>query len=168
LYLSKKDLRFLWAVQPNRFHSKLTKFKKIGGYYMIEKLPEEVQKVFKEVLAAETEISSGDPGVYNSYIADSEYATSVSASGRFMKGTREVREATVAVSLGNLREHDRLIEWISCDFTDDMAYAVFKSGVSIDKEDGKTDDLCWIVTLILKKTESGWKLVHRHNTRSKR
>ena len=49
-----------------------------------------------------------------------------------------------------------------------MYYAVLKSGVEIDKDDGGTDSLCWIITLILQKVEGNWKLVHRHNTRAKR
>lgn len=135
---------------------------------MLKKLPEEIRETVKKVIASEVEISYAKPEAYNSYVADSDDATAVSASGRLMKGTQEVCGATIAVSHGNVGEHGRFIDWISCDYSGGMAYVVFKSGVSIDKEDNSTDDLCWIITMILRETPGGWRLIHRHNTRSKK
>ena len=40
--------------------------------------------------------------------------------------------------------------------------------ITSDKEDGTSDELCWIVTLVIKETADGWKIIHRHNTRSKK
>ena len=132
------------------------------------KLPDDLQKVIDEILAAEVRISYGEPEKYNAYVSDSDSVTSVSASGRTMLGSEEVRAASVMVSKGNKGERDRFVEWISCDYANGMAYAVFKTGVTIDKEDGTSDELCWIVTLVIKVTADGWKIIHRHNTRSKK
>jgi ketosteroid isomerase-like protein len=127
-----------------------------------------MQKIIDKIIAAETEISIGKPEGYNAYVAKTDSVSSVSASGRTMLGEVEVRAASVMVSKGNVGERDRFIEWISCDWSEKMAYAVFKTGVTIDKEDGSSDELCWIVTLIIKETAEGWKILHRHNTRSKK
>jgi len=135
---------------------------------MLEKLPLEVGDTVQKIIAAEIEISYAKPEIYNSYVSGSDDVTAVSASGRLMKGTQEVCGATVAVSRGNVGERNRFADWISCGCGGGIAYVVFKTGVTIDKEDGTSDDLCWIVTLVLKKTADGWKLIHRHNTRSKR
>ena len=134
----------------------------------MESLPNEIQEEIKAILDAESEISISKPEKYNDFVHNSENVTSVSASGRTMKGEKEVKDATIMVSHGNKGERDRFVDWISCDYVNGMAYAVFKTGVTIDKEDGSSDELCWVVTLIVKETESGWKLVHRHNTRSKK
>lgn len=133
---------------------------------MLDQLPKDVQEVIRGILAAEVEISYAKPERYNAYIADACNVTAVSASGRYMKGANEVCDATVMVSAKNSGEHDRHIEWIACNYVENMAYVVFKSGVKIDKEDNSGEELCWIITLIVQKTNSGWKLVHRHNTRS--
>ncbi len=132
------------------------------------KLPDDIKRVIDDIIIAETEISRAKPECYNSFVEDSENVTAVSASGRTMKGSREVRDASVTVSKGNKGERERFIEWISCDYTEGMAYVLFKTGVTIDKEDGSSEELCWVVTLVVKNTGNGWKLVHRHNTRSKK
>lgn len=134
----------------------------------MNELPEELKKIVGDIIAAESEISYGMLDLYNFYVAEGGGVTAVSASGRVMKGTREVRDASVTVSRGNVGERDRFIEDISCDYINDMAYVVFKTGVTIDKEDGSTDDLCWVITLVIKNTPDGWKIVHRQNTRSKK
>lgn len=131
-------------------------------------LPDGLKKIIDDIIAAESEISYGKPESYNSYVAEGEDVTAISASGRVMKGDAEVRGASVMVSKGNVGERDRFIEHISCDYVDDMAYAVFKTGVTIDKEDGSSDELCWAITLVIKNTPEGWKIVHRQNTRSKK
>ena len=60
------------------------------------------------------------------------------------------------------------MEFISGDMTDNMMYAVFKTGVTISKTDGSLSDLCWVVTFVFRRQEDGrWALVHRQNTRSK-
>lgn len=135
---------------------------------MLKKLPEEIREAVKNIIAAEIEISYANPEKYNSYVDDSDDVTAVSASGRLMKGTQEVCGATVAVSHGNVGEHGRFVDWISCGYSGGLAYVVLKSGVNIDKEDGSSDNLCWIITLIMRETSGGWKLIHRHNTRSKK
>ncbi len=133
---------------------------------MIESLPEEIQAVIQQILDAETKISIGDPATYNAFLADSSTVTAISASGRFMLGEKEVSQATDTVSVGNIGERDRIIQWIASDYSDTMAYVVFKTSVTILKEDGAENPLCWIITLIMKRFEEGWRLVHRQNTRS--
>ena len=131
-------------------------------------IPEEIRHVLEEILKAEQQISCGLSEPYNAFVATRNTASAVSASGRVMLGHQAVCDATVNVAVGNVGEHDRFIEYISCGGTGDMYYAVLKSGVEIDKDDGGTDSLCWVITLILQKVEGNWRLVHRHNTRAKR
>lgn len=131
-------------------------------------MPEDVRKALEDILAAEQKISVGASEPYNRLVAPGDAVTAVSASGRVMVGRQAVCDATVNVARGNVREHDRFIEYISCGGAGDMYYAVLKSGVEIDKDDGSTDDLCWVITLVMQKVEGAWRLVHRHNTRAKR
>ena len=130
-------------------------------------LPQELQAVVDQVIHAEQRLSYAEPDLYNSYVAKLASATAVSASGRVMVGCDEVRAASVNVAQGNVGERDRFITLISGDYTENMFYAVFKTGVHIAKEGGTEDFLCWVVTLVFKKDDGVWKLVHRHNTRAK-
>jgi|GEM_PF-1015694 len=130
-------------------------------------LPESLQRTIDALLEAETQISYAKPEIYNAFVAAGAETTAVSASGRVMKGADAVREATVNVSRGNVGEKNRFIEKIACDYVDGMCYFVIKSGVEIDKEDGTTDSLCWVITYVLKEIDGKWMLVHRQNTRAK-
>lgn len=130
-------------------------------------LPESASRALDALLDAETQISYSRPEIYNAFVAPGENITAVSASGRIMTGTDEVRAATVNVSKGNVGERNRFVEYLACDYVDGMCYVILKSGVDIDKEDGTTDSLCWVITYVLKEIAGEWKLVHRHNTRSK-
>lgn len=129
-------------------------------------LPQELQKLVEDAIGAEQQISYANPNVYNALIAEKDSVTAVSASGRVSVGHMDVCNASIKVSQGNVSERDRFIEYISGDYTDEMFYALFKTGVTILKESGNNDNLCWVVTLVFKKINSEWKLVHRHNTRS--
>lgn len=135
---------------------------------MKHSIPEEVRHTLEAILKAEQQISCGLPEPYNAFVAPGDAVTAVSASGRTMLGHEAVCGATAGVAAGNVREHDRFTEYISCGGTQDMYYAVLKSGVEIDKDDGSTDSLCWVITLIVQKIGGTWKLVHRHNTRAKK
>ena len=129
-------------------------------------LPPDLFEVLENAIEAEKQISYAKPEVYNALVADSDNCTAISASGRHTLGSDDVREASVRVSIGNVGESGRFVEHIAADYTDDMFYAVFKSGVSISKDDGSCGSLCWIVTIVFKKIDGAWKIVHRHNTRS--
>jgi len=129
-------------------------------------LPFELQNVLENAIEAEKQISYARPEVYNALVAESDNCTAISASGRFTIGSADVKGATVRVSVGNVGETERFVEHIAADYTDNMFYGVFKSGVCISKEDGSSDRLCWVVTMVFKKIDGVWKLVHRHNTRS--
>lgn len=133
---------------------------------MNQKLPAELQDILSEALRAEQKISYGDADCYNTYVAENDYCTAVSASGRVNIGCGEVRNASVQVAKGNIGESDRFLEMISCDYTDTMFYGVVKTGVRILKEDGSDQSLCWIITLIFKKIDGKWRIVHRQNTRA--
>jgi len=130
-------------------------------------LPESLQRTIDALLEAETQISYAKPEIYNAFVVPDSDTTAVSASGRVMKGADAVREATVNVSRGNVGEKNRFVEKIACDYVDGMCYFVIKSGVEIDKEDGTTDSLCWVITYVLKEIDGKWMLVHRQNTRAK-
>ena len=88
---------------------------------MINMLPEDARRVIQDIIDAESIISVGDPKPYNCYIAQSDAVTAISASGRFLKGHKEVSKATEAVSVGSVGERDRSIQWIACDYVDGMA-----------------------------------------------
>ena len=135
---------------------------------MKDLIPEEIRNIFEEILKAEQQISCGLYEPYNAFVAPGDAVTAISASGRVMLGREAVCEATVNVAAGNVREHDRFVEYISFGGAQDMYYAVLKTGVEIDQEDGSTDSLCWVITLVIQKVEGSWKLIHRHNTRAKR
>ena len=126
----------------------------------------QLQETVDQVLAAERQISIGDPVPYNLFVADSETVSSVSASGRVMRGSQAVKAASEQVSKGSVGESDRFVEYLSCDYSDDMFYSVVKTGVTIHKDDGSQNSLCWVITLIFKKFNGVWKLIHRQNTRS--
>lgn len=129
---------------------------------------DQVKAVVEEVLAGEIQISYGNPAPYNNFVAEGDSVTAVSASGRVMTGSEAVKQASVTVSEGNIGETNRFMEFISGDMTDNMMYAVFKTGVTISKTDGSLSDLCWVVTFVFRRQEGGrWALVHRQNTRSK-
>ncbi|HHU06089.1 MAG TPA: hypothetical protein GXZ65_06390 [Clostridiales bacterium] len=134
---------------------------------MKKALPESLQHTIDAMLEAETQISYGKPEIYNAFVSPNANTTAVSASGRVMTGADAVREATVNVSKGNIGERNRFVEKIACDYVEGMCFFVIKSGVEIDKEDGTTDNLCWVITYVLKEIDGKWMLVHRQNTRSK-
>ena len=135
---------------------------------MKPELPKQLKELVDSVLDAEILISYAKPEPYNVFVADGDGVTAVSASGRVMVGSDAVKAATVTVSNGNLGESGRFVEYISGDVTDDMMYAVIKTGVTITKDDGSVGELCWVITFVFRKMEDGnWLLVHRHNTRSK-
>lgn len=129
--------------------------------------PPGAHRAIAEILHAEQQISMGLSEPYNSLVAPGDTVTAISASGRVMLGNQAVCNATVNVAQGNVREQNRFIQFISQDATEDMCYTVLKSGVEIFKEDGSKDELCWVITLVLKKLDGKWVLVHRHNTRAK-
>ncbi len=113
-------------------------------------LSESAARALESLLEAETQISYAKPDVYNDCTADGDDVSAVSASGRVMLGAEEVRAATVVVSKGNVGERNRFVDYLACGAADGMCYAVIKSGVEIDKEDGQADSLCWIITYVLK------------------
>ena len=112
---------------------------------------DQVKAVVEEVLAGEIQISYGNPAPYNNFVAEGDSVTAVSASGRVMTGSEAVKQASVTVSEGNIGETNRFMEFISGDMTDNMMYAVFKTGVTISKTDGSLSDLCWVVTLVFRR-----------------
>lgn len=126
----------------------------------------QLQKTVEQVLAAERQISVGDPVPYNQFVADGETVSSVSASGRVMLGDQAVKAASEQVAKGSIGESDRFVEYLACDCSDDMFYSVVKTGVTIHRDDGSHNSLCWVITLIFKKIDGVWKLIHRQNTRS--
>jgi len=131
---------------------------------MFEQLPDALREAAEAVIRAEQRISCADAGTYNRFVADGPGSTAVSASGRTMIGAEAVRAATEMVAKGNLYERNRFLTPISADSTDGMFYVVFKTGVTIVGE--REQDFCWVVTLIFRKKEDKWLLVHRQNTRS--
>ncbi len=128
---------------------------------------EKIAGLVDGILAGETRISYGESEPYNKLVAKTGNTTAVSASGRVSVGWQEVCGATENVSKGNIGESNRFIEYISYSQTEEMCYAVIKSGVTIEKEDHSQDSLCWIITFIFQKLNGEWILVHRHNTRAK-
>ena len=116
---------------------------------------DQVKAVVEEVLAGEIQISYGNPAPYNNFVAEGDSVTAVSASGRVMTGSEAVKQASVTVSEGNIGETNRFMEFISGDMTDNMMYAVFKTGVTISKTAGSLSDLCWVVTFVFRRQASG-------------
>ena len=129
-------------------------------------LPPDLRETVNNLFQAEQRISEGLSTPYNDFVAPLESATSVSASGRWTVGHSAVCQATETVARGNVGEHDRFVEEIACGCGDDLAYVVFRTGVTIEKADGSETPLCWVITLVFQKFSSQWKLVHRQNTRS--
>lgn len=129
-------------------------------------LPRDLQETIRGLLKAEQQISIGKSTPYNDYVALLDSATSVSASGRIMLGYGAVCQATENVAQGNTREHDRFLDEISCSCSGDLAYVLFRTGVTIEKSDGSETPFCWVVTLIFQRIHGQWKLLHRQNTRS--
>ena len=129
-------------------------------------LPPDLRETVNGILEAERKISEGLSKPYNDYVASSESATSVSASGRVMAGYEAVCKATETVAQGNTSEHGRFLDEIACACGEDLAYVVFRSGVTIQKSDGTESTLCWVITLVLQRFDGQWKLIHRQNTRS--
>ena len=135
---------------------------------MKPELPKQLRKMVDKVLEGEIQISYASSEPYNAFVAEGDGVTAVSASGRVMVGCDAVKQATVTVADGNTGETGRFVEYIAGDATEDMMYALFKTGVTISKSDGSASELCWVVTFVFRKMEDGrWMLVHRHNTRSK-
>lgn len=135
---------------------------------MKPQFPEQLKDLVDRILEAEIQISYSTPEPYNAFVADRENVTAVSASGRIMSGSDEVKAATTMVSKGNVGESGRFVEYISGEVTDEMMYALIKTGVTIHKDDGSTGDLCWVITFVFRRMEDGsWMLLHRHNTRAK-
>jgi len=115
-----------------------------------------------------TLIAGTDPDIYNSYVARRENASSISASGRVMLGWQEVCDATVKVFKGTARVSGRYIDIISFDQIGDAFYIVLKTGADEESIDGTVSSIDHIVSLLFEKNDDGWKLLHRHNTRTNR
>lgn len=133
---------------------------------MIDQFPSDLMKTIEAILESEKKLSYGEAAEYNSYIANAESVTSVSASGKVFVGPKEVKGASIAVASRNLAERNRKFEWISAEFEESMAYIVFRS--SLEVQDSKTNEfhkLGWIVSMVFGKNNDAWKIIHRQNTR---
>ncbi len=133
---------------------------------MLEKLPQDLQETIKEVLDGEVELSYNRPDKYNSFVADVPYATSISASSRTFIGAEAVKEASVKVAKDNDGERNRELEWISAECEGDMAYILFRCRVETHSVSrNEWGGLGWVVSIIFRKIDGKWKIVHRQNTR---
>lgn len=133
---------------------------------MDDKAVAEAKRVIESVLHAEELVSIGSYKEYNAFVEESDSVLSVSASGRVMRGSEEVKAATAAVAQGNAGEENRSLEFLACDGVDDLIYAVVKTSVDILKQEGPAESFCWVITLIMRKRNGTWYLAHRQNTRS--
>ena len=133
---------------------------------MLENLPRDLQDTIKAVFEGEVQLSYNKPDLYNGFVADVPYATSISASSRTFVGAEAVRQASVNVAKDNDGERNREIEWISAECEGDMAYILFKCKVethSVSKNEWV--GFGWVVSIIFRKIDGEWKIVHRQNTR---
>ena len=133
---------------------------------MLEKLPQDLQEVIKEALEGEAELSYNKPDKYNSFVADVPYATSISASSRTFIGGEAVKAASVNVAKDNDGERNRELEWIAAECEGDMAYILFRSKVethSVSRNEWV--GFGWVITIVFRKIDGQWKIVHRQNTR---
>ena len=134
---------------------------------MLKELTEEMKEAVQAAIDAECRISYGNPIEYNALVCDCSYSTAVSASGRVYQGSEAVKNASIEVSKGNIGERERTLELISCDYSDDLSifYCVFITSVVIEKSDGSENILKWVITLVMKRENDHWAIVHRQNTR---
>ena len=133
---------------------------------MLSKLPQDLQETVREVLEGEAELSYNKPDKYNSFVADVPYATSISASSGTFVGAEAVKAASVNVAKDNDGERNREIEWISAECEGDMAYILFRCRVethSVSRNEWV--GFGWVVSIVFRKIDGAWKIVHRQNTR---
>ncbi len=134
---------------------------------MIEKFPQDLRETVLAVLEGEAKLSVAEPDLYNSYVVDADYATSISASSRTFVGAEAVKQASVNVAMDNGGERDRTLDWIAAEYEENMAYVVFKSTVEVySKSREAWNPLAWIVTIIFRKVDGRWVIAHRQNTRT--
>ena len=108
---------------------------------------------------------SGDPEPYIACWAESEDATLVGAWGPIEKGSQALFDTFRWVGCryaGDPHASQATVEHIVVASSGDLAYtAGFERGpVRVDRE--REDEMVIRVTHIYRRTDRGWKLIHRH------